>query len=67
MAAHPASPLDQTTETVVAGIRQAAQLYNRLVLVPLGARNIDALAAVSEHTGAPVLNIGLELSQRMLE
>ena len=67
MAAHPALPLDQTTEAIVAGIRQAAQLYNRLVQVPLGTCNTNALAAVSEHTGAPVVHVGLELSQRMLE
>ena len=60
---------DQTENAIVAGIRQAAQLYNQLLLVvaPIGTGKSDALAAVSEHTAAPLVNVGLELSRRMLE
>ena len=60
---------DQIANAIVASIRQAAQLHYRLVLVagPVGAGKSDALATVSTHTAAPLVNVGLELSQRMLE
>ena len=62
-------PLDQTVNAVVAGIRQAAQLYHRLLLVvgPIGATKSAVLTAVSQHTAAPLVNVGFELSRRMLE
>ena len=62
-------PANQATETLVAEIRQAASLYHRLVLVvgPAGAGKTEMLEAVSKHTGAPLANLGLELSRRMLD
>ena len=50
-------------------ISQAAALYYRLVLVvgPSGAGKTPALRAVRDRTGAPLTNVGLELSRRMLD
>jgi len=60
---------DQVADSIVAKIRQVASLYHQLVLVvgPPGAGKSKALASVRERTGAPVLNLGLALSRRMLE
>ena len=50
-------------------IDQATGLYHRLVLVvaPSGAGKTDALREVHRHLGAPLLNVNLELSRRMLD
>ena len=60
---------DQAADAIAAAVRQAASLYHRLVLVvgPAGAGKTDALEAVRQRTGAPLVNLGLELSRRMLE
>ena len=60
---------DRMTDAIVAKIRQAASLYHQLVLVvgPAGAGKSKALASVRKRTGAPVLNLGLALSRRMLD
>ena len=60
---------DQAADAIVAAVRQAATLYHRLVLVvgPAGAGKTDALEAVRKRTSAPLANLGLELSRRMLE
>ena len=50
-------------------IRHAESLYHRLVLV-VGEEEkgkTGALREVAEHTGAPLININLELSRRMLD
>jgi len=49
--------------------RQAAELYHRLLLVvaPAGAGKTTALHDVRNRTGAPLVNVNLELSRRMLE
>ena len=49
--------------------RQAAELYHRLLLVvaPAGAGKTTALHDVRNHTRAPLVNVNLELSRRMLE
>ena len=62
-------PLDPTEEAIAAGIAQAAQRYNRLLLVvgSVGTGKSDALAAVGERIAVPVAIVGLELSRQMLE
>jgi hypothetical protein len=48
---------------------RAAELYHRLVILaaPAGAGKTAALRDVHERTGAPLVNVNLELSRRMLE
>jgi len=50
-------------------IKQAAELYHRLILVvaPAESGKTAALTYVNECTGAPLVNVNLELSRRMLE
>lgn len=56
-------------EKVMQGIDQAAELFHRLIVVvaPAGAGKTAALQAVHEQTGAPFVNVNLELSRRMLD
>ena len=61
-----AEPLsDQITRKV----DQAEELYHRLIVVvaPAGAGKTTALQDVRDRTGAPLVNVNLELSRRMLE
>jgi hypothetical protein len=57
------------TDIVIEKIEQAAGLYFRLVLLvaPAGGGKTAALQDVHERTGAPLRNVNLELSRRMLE
>lgn len=66
---YPPLSIDRTAEAIAARIREASALYHRLVLVvgATGAGTSEALAAVCTRTGQPVVNVGLELSRRMLE
>jgi len=56
-------------DNVIRGIEQAAALYHRLVLLvaPAGAGKTAALQDVHERTAAPLVNVNLELSRRMLD
>ena len=56
-------------DRVIQSIDQAAELYHRLVLLvaPAGAGKTTALQEVSARTGAPLLNLNLELSRRLLD
>lgn len=56
-------------DTVIEKIEQAAQLYYRLVLVVgrAGAGKTSRLREVSARTQAPLINVNLELSRRMLD
>ena len=56
-------------DQIMRKIAHAAELYHRLVLVaaPAGAGKTTALQDVQARTGAPVVNVNLELSRRMLE
>ena len=61
-----AEPLaDQVTRK----IDQAAELYHRLLMVvaPAGMGKTSALQDVHERTGAPLINVNLEISSRMLD
>jgi len=56
-------------DRVIKRIGQAAELYHRLVLLvaPAGAGKTAALQDVHERTAAPLVNVNLELSRRMLD
>jgi len=56
-------------DQVMRKIKQAAELYHRLMLViaPAGAGKTTALLDVQDRTGASLVNVNLELSRRMLD
>ena len=56
-------------DQVVRKINQAAELYHRLMLVVAPAREgkTTALREVQERVGAPLVNVNLDLSRRMLD
>jgi hypothetical protein len=56
-------------DSVIRSIGQAAELYHRLVMLvaPAGAGKTAALQDVHERIAAPLVNVNLELSRRMLD
>ena len=56
-------------DQIMRKIAYAAELYHRLLLVaaPAGAGKTTALQDIQARTGAPLVNVNLELSRRMLE
>ncbi len=56
-------------EQIMRKVKQADELYYRLLLVvgPTGTGKTTALQNVQYRTGAPLVNVNLELSRRMLE
>jgi hypothetical protein len=56
-------------DRIIEKIAQAAELYHRLVILvaPAGAGKTAALHDVHERTLAPLLDVNLELSRRMLD
>ncbi len=56
-------------DRIIKGIDQVAELYHRLVMLvaPAGAGKTAALQDVHERTAAPLVNVNLELSRRMLD
>lgn len=56
-------------DRVIKRIGQAAKVYHRLVMLvaPAGAGKTAALQDVHERTAAPLVNVNLELSRRMLD
>jgi hypothetical protein len=56
-------------DKVIRRIDQAAEQYHRLVVLvaPVGAGKTAALREVHERTSAPLVNVNLELSMRMLD
>ena len=60
---------DDSVATILSRIEAAQDLYYRLILVvgPCGSGKSATLRAVSAHAGAPVLNLNLELSRRLLD
>ena len=61
--------MEPLADRVIQRIGQAEKLYYRLVilLAPVGGGKTAALQDVHERTTAPLVNVGLELSCRMLE
>ena len=57
------------SEEILRKIEQAGDLYHRLVLVvaPSGSGKTSALQEAQRRTGAPLLNVNLELSRRLLD
>jgi len=56
-------------DRVIKSIGQAAELYHRLVMLvaPAGSGKTAALQDVHKRTAAPLVNVNLELSRRMLD
>ncbi len=56
-------------DQIIHKLEQAAELYHRLIVVvaPAGAGKTTALQAVKERTGAPMVNVNLELSRMLLD
>jgi len=61
--------VEPITDQIIRKIEQAAELYHRLILVvaPAGAGKTPALLDVRDRTGAPLININLEISRLMLD
>ncbi len=56
-------------DAIIRRLEEAAEMYHRLILVvaPAGAGKTTALREVHATIAAPLFNVNLELSQRMLE
>lgn len=63
------APADDPVAAILSRIEAAEGWYHRLILVAGagGSGKSAALRAVAQATGAPVLNLNLELSRRLLE
>ena len=61
--------LAQLADQIIEKSNQAIELYYRLVLIvaPGGAGKTISLQEVHRKTGAPLINVNLELSERMLD
>ncbi|MEW6664981.1 MAG: BREX-3 system P-loop-containing protein BrxF [Thermodesulfobacteriota bacterium] len=61
--------VEPLTDQVRRKIEEASMLYHRLVLLvgPAGSGKTKVLQDVSESIGAPMINVNLELSKRMLD
>ena len=60
---------DDPVAAILSRVEAAQDLYHRLILVvgPGGSGKTATLRAVAAHAGAPVLNLNLELSRRLLD
>jgi ATP/maltotriose-dependent transcriptional regulator MalT len=56
-------------DSVMNRIGQAAELYHRLIILaaPAGSGKTAALQEIQRRTAAPLINVNLQLSQRMLD
>ena len=61
--------VESLADKVIEAAAKAAELYHRLVLLvaPAGAGKTAALQKVHERTAAPLVNVNLELSRRLLD
>ena len=61
--------MESLADQIMRKVMQASELYYRLMLVvaPTGAGKTIALQDVRDRTGAPIVNVNLELSRRMLD
>jgi len=57
------------SDKIMRKVKQLDELYHRLMLVvaPSGAGKTTALQDVRDRTGAPLINVNLELSRLMLD
>jgi len=60
---------EPVVDRLIQSIGQAAPLYHRLVMLvaPAGSGKTAALQEVRERTSAPIVNVNLDLSRRMLD
>ncbi|MBD3236778.1 MAG: BREX-3 system P-loop-containing protein BrxF [Candidatus Eisenbacteria bacterium] len=60
---------ESLSEKALAQLEKAAELYHRLILIAAasGSGKTVALQDIASRTGAPLLNLNLELSRRMLD
>ena len=60
---------EDPVEAILSCVDAAADLYHRLVLIvgPSRSGKTATLRAAAAHAGAPVLNLNLELSRRLLD
>ncbi len=60
---------ESLADQIIEKIKQATELYHRLMLVvaPAGEGKTTALQDVQDRTGAILVNVNLELSRRMLD
>jgi len=60
---------ESLADQVMRKIKQADELYHRLMLVvaPAGAGKTTALQDLQKRVGAPLINVNLDLSRRMLD
>lgn len=61
--------VEPLAEQVMSRINQAAEVYHRFIIIvaPAGTGKTTALQDIHERTGAPLINVNLDLSRRMLE
>ena len=61
--------MESLADQIQCRAQEAASLYHPLVLVvgPRGSGKTSALRTVRDRTGAPLVNVSLELARRMLE
>lgn len=60
---------EPVVDRLIESIGQAAALYHRLVMLvaPAGSGKTAAIREVHERTSAPIVNVNLDLSRRMLD
>jgi len=60
---------ESLADKIIQRLSQAADLYHRLIIIvaPPGAGKTAALQVVQKYTRAPLINVNLELSRRMLD
>lgn len=61
--------MEPLVDQIMRKVKQATELYHRLILViaSAGGGKTTALQDVRDRTGAPMVNVNLELSRRMLD
>ena len=61
--------MEPVADVIMKRVKQATHLYHRLVLVvgPAGTGKTTALRLLQDRSGAPFVNVNLELSRRMLD
>ena len=60
---------ESLSDKIIQKIDHVAELYHRLILViaPAGGGKTAALQEIHQRTGAPLINVNLELSRRLLD